>query len=297
MQLELIDITQYNDELSLLSTNLIELINIRILNKRLEAGKIIIHIKDNKLFKTRYKSFKAYCDNELMIKSTRVEYIAKFYKSFKELEKHLSPLPVTIDQVKELDLLNKELSKELWELVVIRFNNNVNNISGQDIHDLKLWILGHEPLKLKQDDNRNFLKQLIKTQAIRISKYKNQLSNLSIENKTLTQGSYNKAYYENSINDLQSQVNHYKSMYELEHYINQSRSNNSSFNAAGSKSSYDILGLKLGCSKSDIKKAFRTLSLEYHPDKLESMNLSVMQKSLFSAKFQELKTAYDNLYL
>lgn len=48
---------------------------------------------------------------------------------------------------------------------------------------------------------------------------------------------------------------------------------------------YSILDLKKDCTKNDIKKQYRKLSLKYHPDKDGD-----------NEKFIEIKTAYDTLY-
>lgn len=48
---------------------------------------------------------------------------------------------------------------------------------------------------------------------------------------------------------------------------------------------YSILDLKKDCTKSDIKKQYRKLSLKYHPDKDGD-----------NEKFIEIKNAYDTLY-
>lgn len=50
---------------------------------------------------------------------------------------------------------------------------------------------------------------------------------------------------------------------------------------------YKILGVSKSASASDIKKAYRKLSLKYHPDKNPSPDAS--------EKFAEIATAYDVL--
>lgn len=51
---------------------------------------------------------------------------------------------------------------------------------------------------------------------------------------------------------------------------------------------YEILGLDNGASKSEIKKAFRELTIKYHPDKSSDPDCK--------EKFQEIKAAYEILY-
>lgn len=50
---------------------------------------------------------------------------------------------------------------------------------------------------------------------------------------------------------------------------------------------YDILGVDKGCSKKEIKKAYKKLASRYHPDK--------NQEASASAKFKEVKEAYEIL--
>ena len=51
---------------------------------------------------------------------------------------------------------------------------------------------------------------------------------------------------------------------------------------------YEILGLDSNATKADIKKAYRELTIKYHPDKSSDPNCK--------EKFQEIKTAYEILY-
>lgn len=56
---------------------------------------------------------------------------------------------------------------------------------------------------------------------------------------------------------------------------------------------YDILGLKNGASIDEIKKAYRRLAKEYHPDKLAGVNESI--KKIAEEKFREVQEAYEKL--
>ena len=53
------------------------------------------------------------------------------------------------------------------------------------------------------------------------------------------------------------------------------------------KNYYDILGVSKDSSESDIKKAYRTLSLKYHPDRNSSSDAA--------DKIREINDAYDTL--
>ena len=54
---------------------------------------------------------------------------------------------------------------------------------------------------------------------------------------------------------------------------------------------YEVLGIKPGATQEEIKKAYRTLVKQYHPDKYRDNPLS----DLASAKLQEINEAYDML--
>jgi len=56
---------------------------------------------------------------------------------------------------------------------------------------------------------------------------------------------------------------------------------------------FEILRLKQTASKEEIKKAYKKLSQEFHPDKAERATESI--KKLAEEKFKEIKTAYDFL--
>jgi len=56
---------------------------------------------------------------------------------------------------------------------------------------------------------------------------------------------------------------------------------------------FEILRLKQTASKEGIKKAYKKLSQEFHPDKAERATESI--KKLAEEKFKEIKTAYDFL--
>lgn len=56
---------------------------------------------------------------------------------------------------------------------------------------------------------------------------------------------------------------------------------------------FRVLGVKSNASENDIKKAYRRLSNQYHPDKL--LNASEEEKALAEIKLQQIKQAYEVL--
>lgn len=54
---------------------------------------------------------------------------------------------------------------------------------------------------------------------------------------------------------------------------------------------YEVLGLKPGASQEEIKKAYRNLIKQYHPDQYGDNPL----KDLAEEKMREINTAYDML--
>lgn len=59
------------------------------------------------------------------------------------------------------------------------------------------------------------------------------------------------------------------------------------------KNYYDILGVKKDASKDDIRRAFKKLSVKYHPDK--HINDSEEDKKKVEDKFKEINEAYETL--
>ncbi|MBH38167.1 hypothetical protein CL658_03950 [bacterium] len=58
-------------------------------------------------------------------------------------------------------------------------------------------------------------------------------------------------------------------------------------------SNYDILGLKENASTEDIKKAYKNLCKQYHPDKVQ--HLGEEFKNFADKKIKEINKAYDNI--
>lgn len=57
------------------------------------------------------------------------------------------------------------------------------------------------------------------------------------------------------------------------------------------KDPYEVLGLKRGASKDEVKAAYRKLAKKYHPD----MNINNPLKDLAEEKFIEIQKAYDDI--
>lgn len=58
---------------------------------------------------------------------------------------------------------------------------------------------------------------------------------------------------------------------------------------------YAKLGLKEGASDSDVKKAYRKLVSQYHPDKLVSRGLPEEMMEVAKTRVREINTAYDQI--
>lgn len=59
------------------------------------------------------------------------------------------------------------------------------------------------------------------------------------------------------------------------------------------KDYYGALGIQKGCSDADLKKAYRTLAMKYHPDK--NRNKSEAEQTDAEKKFKEITEAYGVL--
>lgn len=57
------------------------------------------------------------------------------------------------------------------------------------------------------------------------------------------------------------------------------------------KDPYEVLGLKRGASKEEVKSAYRKLAKKYHPD----MNVNNPLQHLAEEKFKEIQWAYDEI--
>lgn len=65
-----------------------------------------------------------------------------------------------------------------------------------------------------------------------------------------------------------------------------------SIQTVAKRSCYEILRVKASAKSGEIKKAYRKLSLEFHPDKAPSDATNV-EKKKFERKFREVKEAHD----
>ena len=59
------------------------------------------------------------------------------------------------------------------------------------------------------------------------------------------------------------------------------------------KNYYKILGLPNNASKDAVKKAYRKLAMEHHPDRVVSRGLSPELVKTANKKFSEIQNAYD----
>ncbi len=58
---------------------------------------------------------------------------------------------------------------------------------------------------------------------------------------------------------------------------------------------YDLLGVKASDSDTEIKKAYRRLMSQHHPDKLVSKGLPEEMIKLATEKTQQIKKAYEQI--
>ncbi len=65
--------------------------------------------------------------------------------------------------------------------------------------------------------------------------------------------------------------------------------------SGGMSRSFAVLGLKPDASEDEIKKAYRKLVSEYHPDKIASKGLPEEFEKFAAEKFREIQAAYDEL--
>ena len=75
-----------------------------------------------------------------------------------------------------------------------------------------------------------------------------------------------------------------------QHYVNQPARNRATLDDA-----YKVLGIASDSSDSDLKKAYRRLMSQHHPDKLVAKGLPEEMIKLATEKTQEIKAAYDQI--
>lgn len=77
----------------------------------------------------------------------------------------------------------------------------------------------------------------------------------------------------------------------------QYKSSNSADNSSHQiiSASYKLLGVKEDCSDSELKKAYRRLMSQHHPDKLVSKGLPEEMMKIATEKTQEIKDAYERI--
>lgn len=94
------------------------------------------------------------------------------------------------------------------------------------------------------------------------------------------------AMYGNSRHDFESRSYSYSSR-------SSSHSSSSSSSSSKLQDSYHILGVKASDSDADIKKAYRRLMNEHHPDKLVAKGLPPEMMKMATEKTQKIQEAYD----
>ena len=62
----------------------------------------------------------------------------------------------------------------------------------------------------------------------------------------------------------------------------------------GEKDYYEILGVSRNASKNTIKKAYRRLAMQYHPDKVKSLGEEF--RKIAEEKMKEINAAYQWLW-
>ncbi len=81
---------------------------------------------------------------------------------------------------------------------------------------------------------------------------------------------------------------------QIEHFFNMANAQQaSSTNSLTLTQAYKIIGVEDGSSEAEVKKAYRRLMSQHHPDKLVSKGLPDEMIKLATEKTQEIRKAYD----
>jgi DnaJ like chaperone protein len=65
--------------------------------------------------------------------------------------------------------------------------------------------------------------------------------------------------------------------------------------ASTSEGAYTVLGLTSKASDDEVKKAYRKMSIEYHPDTVQAKGLPDDFVQVATKKFREIQDAYDTI--
>jgi DnaJ like chaperone protein len=65
--------------------------------------------------------------------------------------------------------------------------------------------------------------------------------------------------------------------------------------ASSSEGAYTVLGITSNASDDDVKKAYRKMSIEYHPDTVHAKGLPEEFEKVATKKFREIQEAYDTI--
>ncbi len=91
----------------------------------------------------------------------------------------------------------------------------------------------------------------------------------------------------------QAQGQYYQS---YQHQQSQGSSGQDGYSAGSLlKSAYETLGLKSGASRQEVKRAYRKLMSEYHPDKLMAKGLPDSMIKMATEKTQSIRAAYEQI--
>ncbi len=108
----------------------------------------------------------------------------------------------------------------------------------------------------------------------------------SAEQKILTQVA-------SALGISQSQLDQMLSRYEAEARFAKSANNNTVDSGVRLTDAYKILGVNADCSEAALKKAYKKLMAQHHPDKLMSQGLPPELMDLAKQKTQDIQAAYE----
>ena len=267
-------------------------------------GKALGKIRSKKLYRGNYKNFHTYCRNRWdMAPRTAYQYINAF-KVVENLRNCAQVLPANEAQARPLAKCTPEKQREAWKFIVK--NAPGGTITAKYIKKVvRKYLEGGAQEKKPLTDG--FFKNILEAFSI--------CKKVGEESTTINTGEKFREFLTNCKEIFEDKPEcynlpgvfrivvsneHCKTMFCI------SRNDNGNFQETGpnqfkqttDSDPFEVLGVKNGASKDELKSAFRSFSKMYHPDTLGRLNIDEAHKWIIEEADNRMKiinSAYETL--